>query len=445
LNLPDQIAAIEEAIGELYYGRGPFERAVEHYQRALTQATASDKRAALKSKIGAVYAYIGDERGLEYLQAAERELDPQTQAGDLARALAMLGRFHHYRLDFDRSVEYLERARQLAEPLDDPIILAEIYAYLSGAYQQAGQFERSNEWARQTMELGERRDYQYAVALGYEFLAENAFAVGHWHMSLTCAAHDREIGEKIGSLARVAWSDLSCAFVYQGLGELAAALAAIERCVSLAEHIGDRRLTIFARCRRATIQIDLGNDAAAQVDLDFALASAAEVRQPQAYNWAYTAAFHACLQREEWEGALQMIERFAETTGINPIGWYPVTYFWLSRRRELAELLAANPLQINPAAPLRTQGDVWRAIGQAEALLGSPEKAATAYDHAAEIYDQLGSRLDLGRLLMYRGLLRQSQGDVDGARADWLRARSIFEACGAARDVAKMQRLLATE
>jgi tetratricopeptide (TPR) repeat protein len=445
MNSADQIAAIEEAIGELFYGRGPFERAVEHYQRAVVHVTSREKRAALKTKIGAVYAYVGDERGLEFLQAAERELNPQTQAGDLARALAMLGRFHHYRLEFDQAVEYLERARQLAEPLDDPIILAEIYAYLSGAYQMAGQFERSNEWAQRTMALGERHDYQYAVAMGYEFQAENAFAVGHWHAALTCAARDREIGEKIGSLARIAWADLSCAFAYQGLGELASALAAIERCVALAEHIGDRRLTIFARCRRATIHIDLGNDEAAQIDLDFALASADEVRQQQVYNWAYSAAFYACLQREEWERALEMIERFAETTGNDPIGWYPVTCFWLGRRDELTEILAANPLRVNPAAPLRTQGDTWRALGQAEALIGAPEKAVAAYDQAAEIYDQLGSRLDLGRLLMYRGLLRKSQGDVAAARADWLRARSIFEACGAVRDVAKMQRLLDAE
>jgi serine/threonine protein kinase/tetratricopeptide (TPR) repeat protein len=442
LNLPEQIASIEEAVGEVYYGRGPFERAVEHYQRALAQAPLNSQRAALKTKIGAVYAYVGDERGLVFLQAAERELDPQTQAGDLARALAMLGRFHHYRQEFDQSVEYLERSRQLAEPLDDPVILAEIYAYLAGAYQQAGQFERSNDWARQVLALGERRDYQYAIALGYEFLAENSFAVGHWQAALTYAARDREIGEKIGSLARVAWADISCAYAYQGLGELAAALAAIERCVALAERIGDRRLTIFARCRRATIQIDLGHDEAAQADLDFALASADEARQQQVYNWACTALFYACLQREEWDSALQVIERVTGLTGNLPVGWSVVAYFWLARRAAMAELIAANPLQINPAGPLRFQGDTWRAMGQAEALIGAPERAAAAYDHAIEIYDHLGSRLDLGRQLLYRGLLRQNQGDVESARADWLRARSIFEACGAVRDLARTERFI---
>ena len=112
---------------------------------------------------------------------------------------------------------------------------------------------------------------------------------------------------------------------------------------------------------------------------------------------------------------------------------------------ELAELVAAHPLQINPALPLRFQGDTWRVIGEAEAMVGSPEKAAAAYDQAIEVYDQLGSRLDLGRLLIYRGQLRQSQGEAAAARADWLRARSIFEACGAVRDAAKTQRLLDTE
>lgn len=443
LGLPEQIASIEEAVGELYYGRGPFERAVEHYQQALTHTTAHDQRAALKTKIGAVYAYVGDERGLAFLQAAERELNPQTQANDLARALAMLGRFHHYRLEFDQAVEYLERARQLAEPLDDPSALAEIYAYLSGAYQLVGQFERSNEWARQTIALGERRDYQYAVVLGYEFQAENAFAMGQWQAALAYAARDREIGEKIGSLARVAWADLSSANAYQGLGELETALATVERCVALAERIGDRRLFILARTRRATIHLDLGNDEAAQIDLDFALASASESGQPQVYDWTYTTLLYAYLRREDWERLLQTVEHVAELTGKQLVGWCVVAYYWLNRRDELARLLSANPLQVDLTAPLRFQGDTWRAIGQVEALIGSPDKAATAYNQAIEIYDQLNSRLDLGHTLIYRGLLRQSQGDA-AARTDWMRARSIFEACGAVRDVTKTQRLLDT-
>jgi tetratricopeptide (TPR) repeat protein len=163
------------------------------------------------------------------------------------------------------------------------------------------------------------------------------------------------------------------------------------------------------------------------------------------YNWAYTALFHATLQREDWEQALHIIERYTELTSNNPVSWYAVTYFWLGRRDKLTELIAANPPQIDPAAPARFQGDTWRVIGQVEAVIGSPEKAAAAYDQVIKIYDQLGSRLDLGRTLIYRGLLRQSQGDVESARADWLRARSIFEACGAVRDVTKTQRFLEKE
>jgi tetratricopeptide (TPR) repeat protein len=97
------------------------------------------------------------------------------------------------------------------------------------------------------------------------------------------------------------------------------------------------------------------------------------------------------MQREDWERVLQIIERFTELAGNRPVGWCVAAYFGLGRRDELAELIAANPLQINPALPLRFQGDTWRVIGQAEALIGSPEKAAAAYDQAIEIYDQLAA------------------------------------------------------
>lgn len=126
LNLAEQLAAIYEAIGQVYFQRGPFQSAVEAFQKAMLLATAA-KRAELKTRIGATYAYFGDERGVPFLQEALRELNPDTQASLLAQATAMLGRtsrksqvaFHHYRRQFDEATEYLELARELAEPLDD--------------------------------------------------------------------------------------------------------------------------------------------------------------------------------------------------------------------------------------------------------------------------------------------------------------------------------------
>jgi tetratricopeptide (TPR) repeat protein len=442
LNLPEHIAALEQGAGDICYWRGPFEQAIEHYQHALTHTKAIDQRAALKTKIGATYAYMGDERGLEFLLAAEQELDPAVQADDLARTLAMLGRYHHYRQDSARAIDYLERARQLAEPLNQVRTITEIYLYLAGACQSSGRFECSDDWAQQLIALGERENYAYAVAMGHECLAENANARGYWQAALDHAARTREIGEKIGSLARVAWAESSVMHAHHVHGDLTAALAAGNRCVTLAERIGDLRLTVQARSARANIHCDLNDDTAAQVDLDAALGGALKINQRQALNWAYWAMIRFQVLHEEWERVLETADEMTTRLDNEPIGYRIAAYYWLQRCDDLARLMAANPLQIDPNWALRFQGDTAWSMGTVEARIGSPEKAHAAYSLAAEIYEQLGMRLELGRVLTYRARLWREQGAEGAAQADLLRARSICAECGAVRDAANIQQLI---
>ncbi len=66
LNQPEQLAAIEAGIGEVYALRGPFNLAVESYERALALMPSIEKRAASKLKIGEIYVRVGDERGVPF-------------------------------------------------------------------------------------------------------------------------------------------------------------------------------------------------------------------------------------------------------------------------------------------------------------------------------------------------------------------------------------------
>ena len=202
----DEIAALDERIGDAHVARGAIAPAIEHYERALPAAKTTQTRAALKVKVGNACAPIGDPQGLARLEEALVELDPATQAAPLALATALVGRHHHYRTHHRKAIEYLERARQLAEPLDDAFALVNIYTYLAGAHQHLLAYDESDRWARASIELGERRDFPVGTAMGYEFLAENAAGRGHWQDALRYAALDDEHGRKTGSLARIAWS-----------------------------------------------------------------------------------------------------------------------------------------------------------------------------------------------------------------------------------------------
>ena len=158
LNRADELAAVDEQIGDIHEARGMIRLAVESYERALSGATTREARAAIKARIGNAYVPVGDSRGLVCLEQALSELDPRTQTNALALATALVGRYYHYRTEHRKAIEFLERARQLAEPLDDPETLCNIYSYLAGAHQHLLQYDESDRWARATITLGEHRN-----------------------------------------------------------------------------------------------------------------------------------------------------------------------------------------------------------------------------------------------------------------------------------------------
>ena len=443
LNRIDEQTSIAEAIGDIYYNTGPFETAIEAYQHALNLADSPVKRAELGAKIGATFAKFGDERGVAYLKVSLEQLDPLTQVETKARALAMLGRFHHYRGQGKKAIEYLEEARLLAEPLGEPDLLTDIYSYLCGAYQWTGQYKQSNEWAQRTLEYGEQINFPNAIALGYEFLAENAFIRGEWLDSLAFAARDREIGEKIGSQDRVGWSEMSTAFAYHALGELSLGLAAANRGAELAQAIGNTRLEVIVRAWRAQIACDLGDEPQLRTDLDFILNQAGRSQQYQMYDWSYNTLCYVHAMRREWTELLESVEKYEEYTQRRHENWNMLAYLGLGMLQEATQSSEEYHSTPRNTESIVDQAYYWFIMARYEQAFGRVEAALQAYTLSIQFFTAQGARLDHARTLVWRAELLISQGQDDLGRADLVIAQQIFQACGARPDLERAERLLA--
>ncbi len=444
LNLPEQLAAIHENVGDVHSQRGVHPPAVEHYQRVLALISPSDRarRAVLNMKIGLAHAQVGDERGLSFLQLAERELDPALQTDELANTLASRGRYYHFHAQHRKAVELCERARQLAEPFDRPSTLNYVYGYLAGAYQHLTQYRQSQKWARRAIALGERKNFPLAVALGYEFLAEDAYGQGYWSEALDYAARDREIGEKIGALDRVAWAEMCRANALYGRGELQLALETSQAGLALAERIADGRVAVLLGSVLASIETDLGLEEAARADAERWLKRSDELRQivMQCLGRQVLAYYH--FERGEWAQAAALYDQCAALYGptdnrLAPLflGPYPaLARLSLGRVDEAAQLIADDLALAREAEAPHHVGCALRAQGQILAGQGLTAQAMAALDESVATLDPLGSRLELGRALYHRGLLRRTLGEAEAARNDSQRALELFEACGAVRD-----------
>lgn len=444
LNRLDQLATIYENMAEVHYQRGVFPAAADYYQQALTVVAPADRtrRAVFNRKIGEAYAQVGDERGLSFLRLAERELDPATQADDLALTLTWLGRYHHYHAQHRRAIELFQRAHQLAEPQDQVSTLFSVYVCFAGAYQHLTRYNESGQWARRAIELGERKQNPSAKGTGYQFLAENAHAQGHWEKALEYAAINREIGDKLGALDRLAWPDMVSAQAWYGRGDLQQALEAAQVALSLAEQIGEGRVAVLLGSLLAQIETDLGHDDAARAAGELWVRRSDELGQVfmQCVGRHGLAYFHS--QRGEWAQAAALHERCAALVAptdsrVAPLwlGPYPaLARLGLGRVDEAAQLVAECLTLARESEAPHPMGCALRVQAQIFAAQDLRSDAAAALDESIAILDRLGSRLEMGRALYDRGRLRRSLGQVDAGRDDLERAVELFEACGAARD-----------
>jgi len=312
LNQPEKLASIEEATGGVHLRHGHLEQAIETYERSLRLAPIREQQAVLKFKIGRVYGQFGGRRGLEFLQAALEELNPETQRNELAHAMAMVGRYHHYAAQHGRALEFLDRAVRLAEPGDDADTLATIYGYFAGAYQHLARFQESILWARRCIDLGERKQYLTALRTGYAFLSEDASWAGHWEDGVAYAIRAGEVARRADAHNFVAWAEHDRAKALQGRGQLAETVAAARAALSGAKAAGDRRLAVWARTILGQTGADLGDDEAARAEAQAAIeeADALGDRVQRAFSRYVLSYFH--LQRGEWERAAALSNDWRE-------------------------------------------------------------------------------------------------------------------------------------
>jgi tetratricopeptide (TPR) repeat protein len=438
----DDLRKIYEAVGNLHVFRGEPHVAVANYERALAFASTPEQRAVLHAHIGAAYTQVGDARGLDHLHASLEGLDHAGLVLEKANTLANIGRYHHYRAEHAKAVEFLQQARAIAEPVDDPWVLAHIYAYLAGAYQHMARYTESLEWARRCIAYGERSGFPIAVAMGNEFVAEDCIPLGRLTEALEAAERDRSEGERIGSQDRITWAMFCRGWTLFFMGDLPAADEALADARARAQRIGEMRIQAFIASLQAQIAGDRGRREEALVIAEDAVTKGDETNQLVLRSFAYATMGYVLAQQGAFESAIDLCTRaFAPGVGTdNRVHRLAAETYFIEAlrgagraddaRRRLADYLDL----CRDAGAEFHEGVALRIQGQLLADAGQSGEALASYDGAATILERIGARLQLGRALYHRGVLRCNQNDAARGRDDLTRARDLFSRCDAALD-----------
>ncbi|RPJ49587.1 MAG: hypothetical protein EHM21_06715, partial [Chloroflexi bacterium] len=449
LNQPGDLAWIYQALAEVYSIRGPVSKAIEHYDLAIALTPDPKKRGAIKARAGAEYASVGDARGIDYINEALQDLDPETQSNEVALATAMLARYYHYRAIHSKAIEYLEKARALAEPAQDPETLSLIYSYLAGAHQHLTQYKESMDWARKCIELGNRTQAPQAVAYGYEFLAEDSMAMGDWREALDYARQDREIGEKIGAKNRITWSMYCRAYAELLSGDITAAEKDARITRQMADEIGDTRVAIMTNGLRIMALADLGRDDEAAALASQILGEADQIQHATIQALALHAVSYWQIGNGQYQTALAHYRRAEELISGTENVWMPMMYrpylgLALVEAGHIpeAEKILTETLAVSRKANSRfCEAQALRAQSQVHASLNQPENALVAVNQSITLLSTLDCHLELARSLAQRARLHKAQGNDPAAQNDFQLARELFQKIGAVVDERRLTAL----
>jgi len=439
LDQTDQMIECYELIGDIHLLRGDFQPCIEAYQHALNLTTQPQKRVMLNSKIGVPLTWIGDERGLEYLNAVIQEADLQTQANELANSMAGIGRYHHFHGHHRQALSYLHKAREIAEPLQDVMVLTNIYTYLAGAYQHLAELENSIEWSRRVIDLGERLQSPFAVAVGNEFLAEDSFQWGRWEDALRYAEKDRTIGAELGALNRIGWANFSQAHAYYGLGELDKAIEAAQSSLELAESSGDTRLEILARSILSRALTDTGSDEAALSSARAAQQRGEQLGQTLMFGagnhaLAYYSALHG-----DWEKAGELMDAVgaallktdSRAVPVFYFGFYGLVALQQGDLEKAERIISDNQALLRETGSAHYEAESLRVLALIRDVQGQREQARELFDQANQTFKKLKSRLDQGKTLYDWGQAQLEWGEVRSGRESIESALKIFRTCKA--------------
>jgi tetratricopeptide (TPR) repeat protein len=137
-------------------------------------------------------------------------------------------------------------------------IISQIYAYTAGAHQHYGLFADADRWAQRAIEFGTKHKIPFAQAIGYEFLGEDAVHAGEYEAGLGYAERELEIVEKLHSRERRAWVHLVVSHCANELGQLERAEREYVKGITLAESVGEQRVTSLLKPNLAVAQARLG-------------------------------------------------------------------------------------------------------------------------------------------------------------------------------------------
>jgi tetratricopeptide (TPR) repeat protein len=230
-------------LGQAYHQLGQWDRALDFYQRALSEALAAGDRwqegAALNS-LGMVYADKGEwDRAIEFYQNALQTMERVGDSHGMAQTYNNLGIVYRRKGEWDRAIEFYQNALQTMERVGDVHGMAQTYNNLGLVYADKGEWDRAIEFYQKDLEISERVGDSHGMAQTYGNLGIVYRRKGEWDRAIEFYENALQTMERLGDIHGMAQTYNNLGLVYADKGEWDRAIEFYQKSLEISERVGD--------------------------------------------------------------------------------------------------------------------------------------------------------------------------------------------------------------
>ena len=451
-------ARILEVLGDLRKFVGEYDLCMKRWNEALLlwkQLDEKEKVAKLHRKMAVtLWREMGDtEQAQENFEKALRILEAEPENVELAALYAARASMSYFTEDVAKARSWAEKALGLAKKLNAFEVIASSYIDLGLVFGATGDTKKAVECMEKALKIALDNGYLEIAGRAYNNLATQLSAEENERI-LECFEKGLELAEKAGNIEGIGWFGAQLAGMYFGMGNSDKALTLIEETDALNRKTGNS----FNLCNSTSIlgafYHGLGEWAKGEQYLKESLSIALRINNTQYISNSYGFLGYCTYDKGEYAKAEEYFEKMSDTLEKAGAKAHQISnYQWIAMNYiELGEIDKAKTL-LDDLHKFAHEKQNKQLIADEDASRAMLLRAETKWNESIELFEKSLQEYEalrarewnvywLAKYILYEYarvyLERNQEGDSEKADKLLNQALEIFQKIGAKKDIEKI-------
>lgn len=403
----DEVASVQEALGNVYRHVGQYEQALKWYEAASSHPLPPARTATLRRRTAKAWELQGRyDEAMRYLELARAALEGVDAAPELARIYSDMGWVAMRRGECERAIEWCYEGLKIAESLPDDAegqrLKARLEHTLGTVYLQKGEYAQASSHLLSCIKIQEESGDLYRLSQSYNNLAAVYWGQSDYDQAAHYLLESLQVSQRIGHTYGTAMCYSNLGVIYYTLGDYPRAVEHYNQSLALRQQIGDLLGIADVYNNLGEVHYALGEYASALDYLNKAVRLFTEIGNKTALFDAYKLLAGTRLALGDWDGAAAQADRSLELAleignreyeGVahRVVG---LVHRAAGRMEGCREHLRASVAILEGTANRLELGNSYYELGLALAASGDPE-GRQALQQASEIFRELGLEKEL--------------------------------------------------